>query len=136
MALMFGVIGLFFTIPLHLIYCAMPGRKGFINSFKEGYTSKECPYCKMNINEEATKCPHCQSSIDINIIKGNLPENELTELREIAGNDAVTFASADWTEWTCVCGRKNPQIFNKRKQSCSKCRRDRNEVLEKFQKWQ
>src|SRR6056297_289607 len=47
-----------------------------------------------------------------NIIKSNLSESELTELKGIAGNDAVTFASADGTEWTCVCGTKNPQNFN------------------------
>ena len=63
MAIMFGLIGLFLTVPLHIIYCAMPQKKGFVDGFKEGYTSQECPYCKMTINENATKCPHCRSDL-------------------------------------------------------------------------
>jgi|TARA_Y100000310_G_scaffold321390_1_gene378959 hypothetical protein len=27
--------------------------------FKRGYTMKECPYCKSEIKDDASKCPHC-----------------------------------------------------------------------------
>lgn len=29
----------------------------------EEVTTKECPYCKSEINIEATKCPHCTSDV-------------------------------------------------------------------------
>lgn len=30
---------------------------------EEAATTKECPYCKSEINIEATKCPHCTSDV-------------------------------------------------------------------------
>lgn len=30
---------------------------------EEAPTTKECPYCKSEINIEATKCPHCTSDV-------------------------------------------------------------------------
>ena len=30
----------------------------------EEVTTKECPYCKSEINIEATKCPHCTSDVE------------------------------------------------------------------------
>ena len=26
-------------------------------------TTKECPFCKSQINKDATKCPHCTSEV-------------------------------------------------------------------------
>lgn len=62
-------------------------------------------------------------------------EEELAKLKELAGNDAVTFASITKTEWnkdsgtwTCVCGAENPLSET----SCLDCGRNRDRVLKNF----
>lgn len=69
-AFAFGFIFLIITIPLHIIYAAV--NKPVTN---QGTKSKnpdmggsndvfiECPFCKMKIDKDATKCPHCQEWI-------------------------------------------------------------------------
>ena len=34
---------------------------------EEAPTTKECPYCKSEINIEATKCPHCTADVPLTI---------------------------------------------------------------------
>lgn len=36
---------------------------GIFLGAKELFFSKKCPFCKKNINKEATKCPFCQSTL-------------------------------------------------------------------------
>jgi hypothetical protein len=80
LAIAFGLIGLFLTIPLHLIYAAASkrtpqiredGKKkntGILGEFKDNaeinLNMRDCPYCLKKVMKAATRCPHCQSDID------------------------------------------------------------------------
>jgi hypothetical protein len=79
-AIMFGFIGLFLTIPLHLIYSAASkkpaqfredGKKknsgllgGLVDGLEVELSMRDCPYCTKKINKAATKCPYCQSEVE------------------------------------------------------------------------
>jgi len=70
-SLLFGLVGLVVTIPLHLIYLAIrdkpkpatvkyPGP----GDLKEGMVRQvNCPECKELIRSDARKCKHCGSSV-------------------------------------------------------------------------
>ena len=45
---------------------------------EEQPTTKECPYCKSEINIEATRCPNCTSV---------LPEEEKEEVSELQADN-------------------------------------------------
>ena len=77
-AIAFGIVGLFITIPLHLIYIAAKkpvglradGKKqsgglfgGIMDDVLITYKMRDCPYCKGKVMKEASKCPHCHSEI-------------------------------------------------------------------------
>ncbi len=64
----------------------------------------------------------------------NNPDKSLMDqLKSVAGDDAIVFASANGLEWQCVCGKNNLQ--NSMKQSCLQCGRDKMMVLENYQTW-
>ena len=60
LAILFGVIGLVVTIPLHIIcaisWAAWRDTVAFI-------TTKTCPYCRKKVGNEASKCPYCQECL-------------------------------------------------------------------------
>jgi len=73
-ALIFGFVGLFLTIPLHLIYSAANRPKGpredgkrrtggilggVVDDIVVGCKMANCPYCKERILKDAVKCKHC-----------------------------------------------------------------------------
>ena len=65
MALLFGVFGLFITIPLHLIFLAMSksNKYGF---FEQRYNNFiDCPDCGQSIREDAPKCPYCNTNFEL-----------------------------------------------------------------------
>jgi len=53
LAILFGVVGLVVTIPLHIIFTALHDFAMFI-------TTRDCPYCGKQVKNEANKCPYCQ----------------------------------------------------------------------------
>jgi len=64
----------------------------------------------------------------------DITAEELAKLKELAGEDAVTFAFATDKEWVCVCGTRNPLDKTKKIQNCSHCHRNRDFVLENYGK--
>ena len=56
-----------FLIMAFIIFLMVKGMNKLINIGKkkeeEAVTTKECPYCKSEINIDATKCPHCTSDV-------------------------------------------------------------------------
>lgn len=58
-----------FLIMAFIIFLMVKGMNNLANIGKkkeeevEGATTKECPYCKSEINIDATKCPHCTSDV-------------------------------------------------------------------------
>ena len=57
-ALLFGAILLFVTIPAHLIYIAMKSKKRDPNA-PTPWSHVRCPDCKELVLKEATVCKHC-----------------------------------------------------------------------------
>jgi len=68
-------------------------------------------------------------------VTGLLPDWKIHRLKRLAGSDAVGFAytigadSAADAEWVCVCGTHNPLDWDKPRQNCSKCGRERDATL-------
>lgn len=60
-----------FLIISLVIFTIIREMTKFTNKFKkpeeEKVTSKTCPYCKSEINIEATRCPHCTSELNESI---------------------------------------------------------------------
>jgi len=56
-----------FLIMAVIIFLMVKGMNKLMNIGKkkeeEAVTTKECPYCKSEINIDATKCPHCTSDV-------------------------------------------------------------------------
>jgi hypothetical protein len=79
-ALLFGFVGLFLTIPLHLIYSAFAGKKEepradgkpktsgpfgwIIDNAEVKHKMRDCPLCFQKIMKAASKCPHCSGEVD------------------------------------------------------------------------
>ena len=61
MAILFGFVFLFLTIPLHLIFCVIEGNNP--NNKKVNY-SKNCPFCNELIHRDAIICRYCDKEID------------------------------------------------------------------------
>lgn len=53
---------------------------------------------------------------------------ELKNIRQFAGQDAVCYSGSSDKVWTCVCGRLN--LIDSH--SCVRCRRDKEKILSKF----
>ena len=57
-----------FLIMAFIIFLMVKGMNKLMNIGKkkeeEAVTTKECPYCKSEINIDATKCPHCTSDVE------------------------------------------------------------------------
>lgn len=70
LAILFGIVGLVVTIPLHIIYAAIP-KKNVWDNWKP---TKQCPYCKQKIDKTASKCPYCQEW---------MPQQEEDSLEEV-----------------------------------------------------
>lgn len=68
-----------------------------------------------------------------NVTKDN---RELKAIKELAGEDALTFPYTTKNEWVCVCGTHHP--LNKYKHEydeiCSSCGRNRDNVFKQFKK--
>jgi hypothetical protein len=66
-ALFFGMVGLFLTIPLHLIYAATKGnRPKPSRSDPEApnpNTHVRCPDCRELVRMDASKCKHCGTTL-------------------------------------------------------------------------
>ena len=58
LALIFGVAGLFLTIPLHLIYSVMKARYAG-EPAPTPKTHVRCPACRELVRNDASKCKHC-----------------------------------------------------------------------------
>lgn len=75
-ALLFGVVGLIITVPLHLFYLNGKRTKKTLEKQtdimekeaeakkKEEKASKECPFCAELIKKEAKVCKHCGKDIE------------------------------------------------------------------------
>jgi hypothetical protein len=61
-----------------------------------------------------------------------ITEEQLRQLRQSAGEDAVNFAYVTEKEWICVCGTHNPLDKTKSIQNCSRCHRNRDSALEHY----
>ena len=57
-ALLFGAVLLFITIPAHLIYAAVRSRSGR-EERPNRWTHVRCPDCKELVRKEANVCKHC-----------------------------------------------------------------------------
>jgi len=56
-AILFGFVFLFITIPLHLIYAVQQGKSD--RSLK-----RKCPYCAEMVKVEAIVCKHCGKDLE------------------------------------------------------------------------
>lgn len=61
-ALLFGVVGLVVTIPLHLIYGVLSGRSAKTSAEDDG-PQVRCPDCRELVRADARKCKHCGSTL-------------------------------------------------------------------------
>lgn len=57
-AVLFGAVFLFFTIPAHLIYAAVRSKKRDPDAPRPD-THVRCPGCKEFVLKEANVCKHC-----------------------------------------------------------------------------
>jgi predicted amidophosphoribosyltransferase len=57
-ALLFGMLALLVTIPLHLIYAVVRSKPT-----PSGWTHTVCPYCREYVHREASVCPHCRREL-------------------------------------------------------------------------
>ena len=58
-----------FIIMAFILYCLMRGINKLLTIGKKpeapaAPTTKKCPYCKTDIDIEATRCPHCTSQLE------------------------------------------------------------------------
>lgn len=58
-----------FIIMAFILFCLMRGINKLMNIGKKkeepaAPTTKKCPYCKMDIAIDATRCPHCTSQLE------------------------------------------------------------------------
>ena len=58
-----------FIIMAFILFCLMRGVTKLMNLGKKpeapaAPTTKKCPFCKTDIDIEATRCPHCTSMLD------------------------------------------------------------------------
>ena len=58
-----------FIIMAFILFCLMRGVNKLMNLGKKpeapaAPTTKKCPFCKTDIDIEATRCPHCTSMLD------------------------------------------------------------------------
>lgn len=59
-----------FLITALVIFCIIKGMNAINDKFNkkepeiEAPTTKKCPFCKSEIDIEATRCPHCTSQIE------------------------------------------------------------------------
>ena len=58
-----------FIIMAFILFCLMPGINKLLTIGKKpeapaAPTTKKCPYCKTEIDIEATRCPHCTSQLE------------------------------------------------------------------------
>ena len=58
-----------FIIMAFILFCLMRGINKLLTIGKKpeapaAPTTKKCPYCKTEIDIEATRCPHCTSQLD------------------------------------------------------------------------
>ena len=58
-----------FIIMAFILFCLMRGINKLLTIGKKpeapaAPTTKKCPYCKMEIDIEATRCPHCTSQLE------------------------------------------------------------------------
>lgn len=68
-AFLFGIIGLFLTIPLHLVYAAAKGPKK-----KRTGPQKQCSYCKELVLKKAIVCKHCGRDLPIEDMLQKTPQ--------------------------------------------------------------
>ena len=64
LALVFGAVGLFLTIPLHLIYCAARERAAPAEPAPTAKTHVRCPACMELVRNDARKCKHCGVALE------------------------------------------------------------------------
>ena len=66
-AILFGVVWLIVTIPLHLIYGAVSGRKPAAVVIDPNAPTAEthvrCPDCRELVRADAVKCKHCGAAL-------------------------------------------------------------------------
>ena len=58
-----------FIIMAFILFCLMRGINKLLTIGKKpeapaAPTTKKCPYCKTEIDIEATRCPHCTSQLE------------------------------------------------------------------------
>lgn len=106
------VFGLENTIPL----------PNHINTRKLNIVIKEILFCDKTTWEKGDYELYNVTNPRIN------NSEELKNLRQFAGQDAICYSVSSDKVWTCVCGRLNPIDSN----SCVRCHRDKEEILSKF----
>lgn len=57
-------------------------------------------------------------------------DDDLSRLKKLSGDDAVTYASVTESSWTCVCGTQNSLNMNR----CSNCGRFKDYILKNYQR--
>ena len=63
LALIFGMVLLFITIPLHLIYCAASSKPAPDPNRPNWRTHVICPTCRELVRSEAHICVHCRQGL-------------------------------------------------------------------------
>lgn len=63
LALLFGAVALFVTVPMHMIYTVVKQRSGATPTSQpeapDDRTHHRCPECRELIRKDASKCKHC-----------------------------------------------------------------------------
>jgi hypothetical protein len=63
-AILFGLWALVITIPLHLIYAAVSGKKpGSAGEAVSPETHARCPDCRELVRADAVRCKHCGATL-------------------------------------------------------------------------
>jgi hypothetical protein len=62
-AALFFAFALFITIPLHVLYAAMSGRRAPAADVPSPLTHVRCPDCKEFVQNEASKCRFCGATL-------------------------------------------------------------------------